>query len=440
MQMESIPAIALAGGEGVRARPITLNSADYLRSKAAMQVAGRPLIEWAVTSLRAQGVRQYYVVANGRENRAQTQAILGHGERHDIGVRYSRTRFDYANAGSGEATLRCLDHWDLTGLALVFPTDSLFDFDLGAMIRAHRAARADVTVATVPRPAATVVGKYGVLRLGADTMIDGFLEKPDLTAVKALTRGRIDAPLHTNAGMYLIDCDRLRMAFREPELAALASHRLDWGGDLLPYLVRRGHRVLAQPIARFGDMGSPRDYLLTLKDLLLDHYPSLSEALGEPSGPGGGHRIHPSSLEMKDQVSGRTLAEKIEDGSVRIGAGVRVGRDVEIAPGVTLTETDIGDGVDIGEGAVLRGSACGDHSIIGPGARLTNAFLGSMVDVRSTLLDPVVLDDYCALGDEVRVRPGTRLRGVSVFPRLEIGGGIPHGASLSGVRDLLRCL
>ncbi|MFF5015656.1 sugar phosphate nucleotidyltransferase [Streptomyces sp. NPDC001165] len=437
--MESIPAIALAGGRGVRARPITLNSADYLRSKAAMQVAGQPLIEWAVTALRSQGVHQYYVVANGRENRAQTKAVLGHGERLGVTARYSRTRFDRANTGSGEATLRCLDYWDLSGLALVFPTDSLFDFDLGAMVRAHRAARADVTVATVPRSASQAAGKYGVLRLRADGTADGFLEKPDLTVARALTAGRGNGPVHTNAGMYLIDCDRLRMAAREPELAALARRQLDWGGDLLPYLVRRGHRVLAHPIARFGDLGSPRDYLDTVKDLLLDRYPGLSEALGAPAGPGD-HRVHPSSLEMKDQVSGRTLAEKIEDGSVRIGPGVRIGRDVEIGPGVTLAESDIGDGVDIGEHSTLRGVACGDHSIIGPGARLTDVFLGSMVDVRSTLTAPVVLDDYCALGDEVRVREGTRLRGVSVFPRLEIGGGIPQGASLSGVRDLLRCL
>ena len=119
---------------------------------------------------------------------------------------------------------------------------------------------------------------------------------------------------------------------------------------------------------------------------------------------------------------------------------MRIGRDVEIGPGVTLVESDIADGVDIGEQSTLRGVACGDHSIIGPGARLTDVFLGSMVDVRSTLEAPVVLDDYCALGDEVRVRAGTRLSGVHVFPRLDIKGAVPQGASLSGIRDLLRLM
>ncbi|WP_415947786.1 sugar phosphate nucleotidyltransferase [Streptomyces sp. KLOTTS4A1] len=435
--MESIPAIALAGGKGVRARPITLNSSDYIRSKAAMRLAGHPLIEWAVTSLRSQGVDHYYVVANGRENRAQTKEILAHGEQFGVNVRYSRTRFDQENTGSGEATLRCLDYWDLSGLALVFPTDSVFDFDLGAMVRAHRAARADVTVATVLRPGAEAAGKYGLLELGSGTEVSAFHEKPPLSVIRSMTWGGVEDPVHTNAGMYLIDCERLRMAAREPGLAAMARSRLDWGGDLLPYLVRRGHRVLAHPIARFGDLGSPRDYLQTLKDVLLGRYPVLASQLGGPTG----FRVHSSSLEMKDQVSGRTLAEKIEDGSVRIGPGVRIGRDVEIGPGVLIVESDIGDGVDIGERATLRGVACGDHSIIGPGARLRDVFLGSMVDVRSTLDRPVALDDYCALGDEVRVLPGTRLSGVSAFPRLEIGGArIPQGAHLSDVRDLLQWL
>jgi len=438
--MEEIPAIALAGGRGVRARPITLNSADYLRSKAAMHLAGQPLIEWAVNSLKSQGVRHYYIAANGRENREQTKAILAHGERLGVTVRYSRARFDRENTGSGEATLRCLDYWDLTGLALVFPTDSVFDFDLGAMVRAHRAARADVTVATVPRPGAEAAGKYGVLELRPDAEVSGFLEKPSLSVLRSRIPGDPDRPVHTNAGMYLIDCDRLRMAAREPSLAALARRNLDWGGDLLPFLVRQGHRVLAHPITRFGDLGSPRDYLTTLKDVLLDRYPGIGDALGPPAGPGATHRVHASSLEMKDQISGRTLAEKIEDGSVRIGPGVRIGRDVEIGPGVTLVESDIADGVDIGERSTLRGVACGDHTIIGPGARLTDVFLGSTVDVRSTLDDPVVLEDYCALGDEVRVRAGTRLSGVHAFPRLDIRGTLPHGASLSGVSDLLRLM
>ncbi|MEZ0067885.1 NDP-sugar pyrophosphorylase family protein [Streptacidiphilus sp. MAP12-20] len=438
--MEAVSAIALAGGQGIRARPITLNSDDYLRSKAAVSVAGRPLIEWMVTSLGRLGVRQFYVVANGRENRAQTKSVLGHGERFGAAVRYSRARFDQGNTGSGEATLRCLDYWDLSGLALVVPTDSVFDFDLEPLVRAHLDAGAVVTVASVLRPAETAAGTYGVLEAGPDGVLRRFVEKPSWAQARAMGRAHPDGLLHTNTGMYLVDCRRLRMAATDPALAAMARIRLDWGGDLLPYLVAAGHRVLTRPIRRFGDLGSPPAYLDTLKDVLLDRYPLLSAGIDPLLWRSDSVRIHESSLEMKDPVSGRTLADKISDGSVRIGPGVRIGRDVEIGPGVTLAESDIGDGADIGQNCVLRGVACGDHTVIGPGARLSDVFLGCMVDVRSTLDRPVHLSDYCALGDEVQVPPGARLRGVHASPKVRIteAGRYPAGVSLSGVRDLLR--
>ncbi|MGF1425301.1 sugar phosphate nucleotidyltransferase [Kitasatospora sp. LaBMicrA B282] len=434
--MERLSAIALVGGRGVRARPLTLlNTPDHLRSKAALSLAGRSLIEWAVELLQGQGIEDFYVVANGAENRAQTKAILEHGERLGVSVRYSRTRFDRGNTGSGQATLRCLEHWDLGGLALVFPSDSVFDFDLAAMVRAHRAADAVVTVASVLRPAAEAAGKYGVLRRGPDGLVERFLEKPDRRTVETLA-----GPVaETNAGMYLVDCERLRLAGREPELVALAGRGLDWGGDLLPHLVAHGHRVASHPIAKFGDLGSPRDYLTTLREVLRDEYPQLSSRIEPPPSALARARIHPSSLHSKDRTSGRTLAEKIADGTVRIGPDVRIGRDVEIGPGVTLIGSDVGDGVDIGEGSLLRGVACGDHGIIGPGARISDSFLGTMVEIDSTLLRPVRLAEFCALGDGVRVRAGTRLRGVNVFPRLEVGSGVqaPPGTSLAGLQDLL---
>ncbi|MEU8517011.1 NDP-sugar synthase [Kitasatospora sp. NPDC048722] len=433
--MERLSAIALVGGRGVRARPLTLNSPDHLRSKAAMHLVGRSLIEWAVETLQSQGVDRYFVAANGGENRAQTKAILEHGERLGVSVRYSRTRFDRSNTGSGEATLRCLEYWDLGGLALVFPSDSVFDVDLPGMVRAHRAGDAVVTVATVLRTAAEAAGKYGVVERGANGLVRRFVEKPALPAVEAL-----GPRVETNAGMYLIDCDRLRLAGREPELAALARRSLDWGGDLLPYLVRHGHRVAAHPIAKFGDLGSPRDYLTTLREVLRDEYPALSGRIDPPVSPLARARIHPSSLLLKDQATGRTLAEKLADGTVRIGPDVRIGRDVEIGPGVSLTASDIGNGVDLGEASVLCGVACGDDSIIGPGARISDAFLGANVEIRSRLEQPVVLEEFCALGDGVLVRAGARLSGVSVFPGLDVRGGshIPPGTSLAGLADLLR--
>jgi NDP-sugar pyrophosphorylase family protein len=150
----------LIGGEGIRARPLSLSSADYLRSKAAITLARKTAMEWIEKTLRAQGVQRLYVIAKRRENRLQTKAILGYGEQHGLQVCYSRTRLDQYNTGSGEATLRGLEHWNLCGPALVVPSDSVFNVDLGLMAQSHAVVDAAVTVATVLRSPEDAAGKY----------------------------------------------------------------------------------------------------------------------------------------------------------------------------------------------------------------------------------------------------------------------------------------
>lgn len=425
-----VHAIALAGGRGIRALPLTLISNDYMRSKAAINLLGRPLVEWMVCFLRDQGVTEFSVLANGRENRTQIKEILGDGRRLGAEVRYSRSRFDRFNTGSGEATLRCLDHWNLSGTAVVFPTDSVFGFDLESMVRRHRESAAVVTVGTVLRAPGDAAEKYGVLLLDESGRVRRFVEKPGIAQAEALAEA---GALHTSAGIYLIDCARLREIAKEPDLRSLAATALDWGADLLPYLVARGHRVHASAVDRFGDLGNPRDYLATMRAMLAGGYPALSGLIDPPVNLPGGSRIDPSSLKLPGPVHGHTLESLIAEGSVRIGPNVRVGRDVELGPGVDLEDCDVGDGVDVGEGTRLRGVSCGDHAIIGSWAEITDSVLGVSATVSSDRDARTVLDGYCVLGDEALVEAGARLTGVDVFPRLTVraDGGLPPGARLT---------
>jgi NDP-sugar pyrophosphorylase family protein len=425
--------IALAGGLGVRARPLTLAAQGYPRSKATVSVLGRPLIEWQVRLLREQGIEEFFVVANGRANRCQIRDVLAYGESHQVSVRYSRARHDRGNAGSGEATLRNLERWDLHGVALVFPTDSLFDFDLAEMVRVHHASGAAVTIASVRREPEEVAGRYGVLVADGDGWGHRFVEKPTLEHALSLA-GR-HGEVYTNAGMYLIDCDLLRAVLAGGALAGLLECQLDWGSDLLPWLVARGYPVRHHPIARFGDLGSPEGYLDTMREALRGGYPSLARALACPAGQ---VRIEESSLSRRDPVTGRTLAEKISRGMVRIGPNVRIGGEVEIGPGVQLRDADIADEVDLGEGCVLSGVACQEGAMVGPHARLSDTWLGAMAAVESTAEHPVVTGGYTALGDEVRVGAGVRLSRVTVHPGLAIPAfaRIAPGADLTNTVDL----
>ncbi|MFJ4688098.1 sugar phosphate nucleotidyltransferase [Streptomyces sp. NPDC091377] len=438
-----IVGIILAGGRGERAKPITLESADYIRSKALIPFVGRRLIEWVLESCREQGIRRFYVVTHGLENRNQIKLLLGHGERHGVRITYSRSRFDRYNVGSAGATLHNLEQWDLQGPALVLPVDSLFDFDLAAMERTQNARGALVTIASVARTPAEISHKYGVMRTDPAGLVRGFVEKPGETELRALfphTDGDPGAVLPTNAGMYLVDCGRLRLLAREPGLFRRSHQRLDWGGDLLPWLVEQGHPVATHTIARLGDLGNVPDYLDTVRLVLDGAYEQMNRLMDRPDPATGRPWVHESSLRTKDDVTGTTLAQKIEEGSVVIGPGVRIGQDVEIGQGVRLEHADIGDGAELREGTTLLRSTVGESAVIGAYAELTDSYVGPMAELRSERTRPIRLEHHSAVGDGAVLWPGARYCGVTVYPRLRVPAlsGLPARTELRSAEDILR--
>jgi NDP-sugar pyrophosphorylase family protein len=440
--------IGLAGGSGVRARPLTLKAPGYLRSKAAMSFLGRRLIRWVIQVLSTEGIKQYFLIAHGKENRYQIKVMLGYGEEFGVDVMYSPVKYDSLSTGSADSTLRMLEYWDIGGAALVFPTDSIIDFDLEPMIDAHRESGAAVTIAAMTRAPEEVAEKYGVMLTHPDGGVFEFVEKPSLGEIREHfqvhdEREFDNLPLLTNAGFYLVDASALRRIAEHPQIAELRRRRLDFGKDLLPWMVGHGYPVHAHAVRRIGDLGNVRDYIDTMVDALHGNFESLARQMGPPYDPERHVWIAPESLQHRDDETGLTLEEKIAQGIVTIGPAVRIGRYCEIGPGVTISESNLDDDVDVRSGAVIQRSEVRDGAIVGMGAQVRDAFVGSMSEIRSSPRFPTTVEQYVALGDEVVVYSGVNLKGdISIYPRLKIPGGIvvPHGAELTGPADVLRYL
>jgi NDP-sugar pyrophosphorylase family protein len=229
----------------------------------------------------------------------------------------------------------------------------------------------------------------------------------------------------------------------DPTIAALRRRRLDFGKDLLPWLVGHDYRVHAHPVRRIGDLGNIRDYLDTMVDVLQGHFESVGRLMGPPFDAAQSVWIAPESLSMRDGETGKSLAEKIAEELVTIGPAVRIGRYCEIGPGVRITESNLDDDVEVREGASIARSQVRDGAIIGRSALLRGAVIGSMSEIRSESSTPTVLEDDVGLGDEVIVYPGVHLAGeISVYPRLKIPTGIrvPPGSEITGPADVLRYL
>lgn len=440
--------IGLAGGRGERARPLTVKAPGYLRAKAAMSFLGSRLVRLIVRILREQGLEQYYIVAHGKENRYQIKTLIDHGEPLGVSVKYSRVRFDALNTGSADATIRNVGYWDLHGTALIFPTDSVVDFDLKEMIAAHRASGAVITIGAMVREPIEVAGKYGVMLTNADNTILEFVEKPTLVEIhESFPTPSEEAfhqlPLLTNSGFYMVELDALREIGEHPDVVAMAEVRLDFGLDLLPWMVGKGYKVAAHPIGRIGDLGNIPDYIETMVDALDGRFASVHRQFGEPWDAERKIWIHPSSLHMRDMINGTTLAEKIERGEVVIGPGVRIGQYSEIRAGTRIIHSNIDDGVEVHEGASVIRSAIRDGAIISRGAHIEESYIGSMAEVRSSPTNPTIVEDFVGLGDEVVLQPGTHLSGqVTIWPRLRIpaAAAIAPGVEVRDADDVMRYL
>ena len=447
-EVSDVVGIGLAGGQGMRARPLTLKAPGYLRSKAAMAFLGRRLIRWVLQILSSEGIKDYYVIAHGKENRYQIKVMIGYGEGFGVDVKYSPVKYDALSTGSADSALRMLEYWDISQTALVFPTDTIIDFDLEPMLEAHRRTGAIATIAAMVREPDEVAEKYGVLVADDEDRVEVFVEKPSLDELREYFHASDEEefrrlPLMTNAGFYLIDTARIREIATHPEVERIRSSRLDFGKDLLPWLVGNGFPVHVFPVRRIGDLGNVRDYLETMIEALRGDFESVDRLLGPPFDAERNVWIAPESLAMRDSTSGRTLAEKIADGAVRIGPAVRIGRFCEIHPGVRISESNLDDDVEVQRDASIERSQIRDGAIIGPSARLFEAVVGSMSEVRSEPFNPTSIERFVALGDEVVVYPGVHLADeVSVYPRLKLpfGVSVPAGTEIAGPADVLRHL
>jgi len=428
--MGQLTGIGLAAGNGVRCRPLTLKASDYIRAKAAVHFLGRRVLDWVLHDLQDQGMQDFIMVTKGKENRYQIKNIVGYGESMGIDIRYSPVRFDRLNRGSGDAMLTNMDYFRLEGTAVVFPTDSVFDFDLPAMVEAHRNSGAVITIATGMQPAEVIAGTYGLIDRKPNGRVRGFIEKPSLECIYAhyglIGQNRRPLPLlPTNAGIYLVNTYALRHIARHPEVVAMRKDHCDLGGDLLPWLVRKGYSINSFNIERMGDLGNVDSYLKTLVDALHGKFLSMTPLMADSSLEGSGLMIDPTSLSMADPVSRLTLGEKLEQGLVEIHAPVRIGKYVQVFPGTVLSECNIDDDCEIYEHATIIRSAIGAGSLIGAHSYVESTITGSMVELQSTFKDRISVRSHVALGDEVVVENGVSLADhVSVHPRLSI----PRGA------------
>lgn len=157
-------AVIMAGGEGVRLRPLT-----YAIPKPLLPVGPYTVLEHLVSGLASQGVREIHVLASYRFDRFE-QAVAAYPGRYGIELRLHR---EVARLGTMGGLAAIAD--ELTEPFLLMNADLVLEADFRSMRAAHDAAGAWLTVGTkryvdeVP---------YGVVRADRDGRVVSIEEKP----------------------------------------------------------------------------------------------------------------------------------------------------------------------------------------------------------------------------------------------------------------------
>jgi histidinol-phosphate phosphatase family protein len=132
-------AVILAGGKGTRL-------ADRLkgRPKPLVDVCSVPLLRRQIEALKLSGVDQVIILVN---HAAEQIAQFCH-DHNNFGVHLSLIDDGNAGLGTAGALLHAFDHLD--DRFIVIYGDTLFDVDLGTLVRTHESSYADVTLMVHP--------------------------------------------------------------------------------------------------------------------------------------------------------------------------------------------------------------------------------------------------------------------------------------------------
>ena len=222
-------ALLLAAGLGSRLDPLT-----RLVAKPAVPLGSHTIAEHVTGWLARQGIGD--IVVNLHHRPSTLTGVLGDGAHLGLSIRYSWEATVLGSAGGPRHALPLMR----TDPFLIVNGDTLCDFDLAPMRKAHLASGADVTMALVPNP--------------APDRYNGLLMNEDLVVTGVIARG------HTLPSWHFV-------------VVQLASHQTFANlGDGVPaetvagiyrdMIAQSPGRIRGWPVTTsFLDIGTPRDYL-----------------------------------------------------------------------------------------------------------------------------------------------------------------------------------
>ncbi len=380
--MPQVLSIVLAGGEGKRLAPLTLD-----RAKPAVPFGGNyRLIDFALSNLVNAGYHRIVVLTQYKSHSldrhiATTWALSALLGNYVTPVPAQMRRGPRWFAGSADAIYQNFNLLNdaRPAYVIVFGADHIYRMDPRQMVDQHIASGAGVTVAALRAPIAQA-DQFGVIETADDgRSIAAFREKPKDA------KGLPDAPdqIFASMGNYVFSADVLRKIVAEDAADETSSH--DVGGNLIPMLVERGQAEVYDfsenvvPGATDRDRGYWRDVgtldafweahmdLISIEpvfNLYNLEWPILTRH--EP--------LPPAKFVFADEDRmGHALDSMVCAGVVVSGGEVRrsvLSPSVHVHSYATVEDSVLMPGVEVGRGAVVKRAIVDKNVYIHPGAQI----------------------------------------------------------------------
>jgi len=373
-------AVVMAGGEGSRLRPLTLN-----RPKPMVPIANRPVMGHIIELLKRHHINDITATLQYRAD--DIQNYFGDGANWDVALHYSVEPRPLGTAGSVKFAERFLSREEPF---VIISGDALTDLNISEIVAFHKRVGAAVTITLyrVPNPL-----EYGVINVDADGRINRFLEKPSWGEVISDT---------VNTGIYVISPEILDLI--EP------GEQFDFSKDLFPLLMKQGAPLYGYVADGYWcDVGNIAEYFRATGDLL-----SRRVNVGE-FGRDIGNEIY---VEEDVEIAGDAKLF----GPIFLGRGTRIKSGVAIqGPTVIRPFCIVDNRAHIDRSIIWR------NVYIGEDVELRGAIIGKKCSLKphAVVWEGAVLGDECTVGERAVIHPN-----VKIWPNKEVEAGTNVRTSL----------
>jgi len=358
-----VKAVIMAGGEGTRLRPVSINE-----PKPMARLLDNPALEYILQLLEKNGVTEACLTL-----KFMPETIIDYiSGRRGIKLHTSIEREALGTAGSVRACAEFIGEDDF----LVISGDCVCDFDLRDMIAFHKAKMAEATIALYEHPEPL---EYGLVVTREDGRIAEFIEKPPWEGVVTNT---------INTGIYILS----------PALfnnKVPPGKKYDFGKAFFPAILaeNRGLYGMAQK-GYWCDIGSPEAYRRCAIDMLEGR---VKVNIHAPE-------VNPGIYSASPIPEGVTIVPPVYIGSnVTLRRGAKIGSRTVIGDNSDIAGTvrdSVVNGATISDGAVIAGAVICKGAVIGKSAAVSeDAVIG----------EETIIGEQAVIAESVNIWPARQI-------------------------------